>query len=156
MKKLITLFFMILFTISCNNATTKTPIKKHSQNSNNDQELLEKLAGEWTVLRDWNDDVLYFSNRLVPDYEQEIFPSYNTVVFNPKDKKIIVNTYGEFGCGTAARENLEITNSKWHFDNGLLKLSFDYNDYSGTHKINNLYKIERNDKQLILTKINDN
>lgn len=134
------------------NTTTKTDVEKHSPNSNNNQELLKKLEGEWTVLRDWNNDTLYFSNHLAPDYKQEIFPSYNTIVFNPKDKKITVNTYGEFGCGTAARQNLEITNSKWHFENGLLKLYFDYIDYSGTHKINNLYKIQRNNKQLILTK----
>ncbi|MDO4729438.1 MAG: hypothetical protein Q4B43_10610, partial [Bacteroidota bacterium] len=120
------------------------------------QELLEKLEGEWSVSSHWNDNILYFNNILAPNYKQETFPTYNTIVFNPKDKTIIVNTYGEFGCGTAAVEDLEITNSKWHFENGFLKLHFDYSDYSGKHKINHLYKVERNQEQLILTRIPPN
>ncbi len=143
----------MLFTISCNNGQSKNQSENHTQNSKKDQELLKKLDGEWAVSKDWNDSILTFNNKTDKDFEQEIFPSYDTIIFNPKNKTIEVNTYGEFGCGQGAIENLEITNSKWSFENELLRLTFDYSNYSGQHKLEDLYSIERNGEQLILRKV---
>ncbi|MDY3319908.1 hypothetical protein PG637_10900 [Riemerella anatipestifer] len=143
------LLTLILF-CSCSQGQRRT-----EQGSNIDNELLGKLNGEWSVVNKWTDSLLTFNNKKDKNFKQEIFPSYNTIVFNQKDKTIEVNTYGEFGCGTGAIENLEIYNSKWELVNGFLKLNFDYSDYSGNHKIENTYIIERKNQQLILKRRNE-
>ena len=148
MKQIVLIFLILNVFYSCSqgqkpkNTTTKI-----------DKELFQKIDGEWSIMHSWTDDTLIFKNKLDKNFKQEIFPTFNTIVFNKKDKTIIVNTYGEFGCGTASIENLEIQNSKWDFENGQLNLKFEYSDYSGNHKINNLYKIERKAQTLTLKKI---
>jgi len=117
-----------------------------------EKELIQKLEGEWAVRNDWQDSVLTFSNAKDKNFKQEIFPSYNTIIFNPKNKTVEVNTYGEFGDGTSAIQNLNISNSEWGFENGLLRLKFDYRDYSGQHYLKSTYSIERTAQELILKK----
>lgn len=113
---------------------------------------MKKLDGEWAVRNDWQDSVLTFSNAKDRNFQQEIFPTYNTIIFNTEDDTIEVETYGEFGDGTSAIQNLKINNSKWSVENGLLKLKFDYSDYSGQHHLESTYSIERTKQQLILKK----
>lgn len=152
MKNLIILSIAILFTVSCNSGTTKNTTKNHTDNSDTEQEFIKNLDGEWEVRSDWSSSTLTFSNTRNKDFKQEIFPSYNTIVFNTKDKSIEVNTYGEFGDGISAIQNLKITNSKWSIKDGLLHLKFDYINYSGQNHLENTYRIERTAQQLILKK----
>lgn len=145
-----TLFLFMMFVISCNNGTNKNTNKNHPGNSDIEQEWLKKLDGEWAVQNNWSDSILTFSNTRNKNFKQEIFPSYNTITFNLKNKTMAVKTYGEFGCGMAAIQNLEINHSKWNLKNGLLSLKFDYSDYSGQHQLESVYSIERTARHLIL------
>ena len=118
-----------------------------------DKESYKKLDGEWAVVYSWKDPILVFKNRKDSQFEQEVFPTFNTITFNKKNNTIDQNTYGEFGCGTASHQNLEIRNSKWHFENGQLHLSFDYSDYYGVNTLNHIYNVERKGQTLTLKKV---
>lgn len=111
MKKTTILFLAILITVACTNGSTKNTTENEMKHSDSEQEWLKKLGGEWAIRNDWRDGTLTFINTKNENFKQEIFPSYNTIVFNQKDKTIEVNTYGEFGCGTAAIQDLKISNS---------------------------------------------
>lgn len=150
MKKLTILFLVMMFTASCNKETNKNTNENHPGNLDIEQDWLKKLEGEWAIRNDWSDSILTFSNIRNENFKQEIFPSYNTIIFNQTNQTITVETYGEFGCGTAAMENLKISNSKWNLKNGLLNMKFDYSDYSGQHQLERAYSIERTAQQLIL------
>ncbi|WP_343534806.1 hypothetical protein [Pedobacter sp.] len=150
--KNIAILSIILLAISCNNGTLKHTPELPSGNSVKETEFMKKLDGEWAVRNDWQDSVLTFSNAKDRNFQQEIFPTYNTIIFNTEDDTIKVETYGEFGDGTSAIQNLKINNSKWSVENGLLKLKFDYSDYSGQHHLESTYSIERTKQQLILKK----
>ena len=147
-------FLLLLLTLnlfwSCSNGQEA----QYSKPTPIESELYEKLNGEWAVVSPWTDQVLVFNNTLDKNFKQEIFPTFNTITFNKEKKTIEENTYGEFGCGTGAHENLEIRNSKWNFKDGLLHLDFEYSDYSGKHVINNFYNADRKEHKLTLTKIN--
>ncbi|OJX32669.1 MAG: hypothetical protein BGO86_10440 [Chryseobacterium sp. 36-9] len=153
MKNLTTLFLSVLFIVSCNNGTTKNTVEDHTKISDTEQEFMKKLDGEWAVTNAWSDSILTFSNTRNKNFKQEIFPSYNTIIFHPKDKTIAVNTYGEFGDGMSAIQDLKISNSKWNVENNVLNLKFDYSDYSGQHHLENKYSIDRTEQQLILKKV---
>lgn len=150
--KNIAILSIILLAVSCNNGTLKNTPELPSGNSVKETEFMKKLDGEWAVQNDWQDSVLTFSNAKDRNFQQEIFPTYNTIIFNTEDDTIKVETYGEFGDGTSAIQNLKINNSKWSVENGLLKLKFDYSDYSGQHHLESTYSIERTKQQLILKK----
>lgn len=143
------LILSALFTFSCHNRTIENNIVR----IDSEQEWLQELDGEWAVQNDWRDSTLTFSNTKNKNFKQEIFPAYNTITFNHKNNTIEVKTYGEFGCGVGAIQNLTISNSKWNLKKGVLNLKFDYSDYSGQHHLENAYSIERTENQLILKKV---
>lgn len=122
------------------------------QNNGDNKILLEKIEGEWTIPALWTDSILTLE-KISASNKQKIFPCYNTVIFNQKSKKIDVNTYGEFGCGLAAIENLNM-DVYWSFKDEQLCLSGKYSDFSGRHTINCKYIVERKVDTLILKKIN--
>lgn len=152
MKNLPPLFLLALFLVSCNNGTTKKTVENHPKNSDTEKEFMKKLDGEWAVINSWSDSVLTFNNKRNKNFKQEIFPNYNTIIFN-QDNTITVNSYGEFGDGMSAIQDLKISNSKWNVENSVLNLKFDYSDYSGQHHLESTYSIERTDQQLILKKV---
>lgn len=149
----LSLLLSMLLAVSCSYKTDKNTISKVI-NSNNTihQEEVTKLDGEWAVRDEWQDSILTFTPH-DKNFKQEIFPSYNTIVFNKKDHRIQMNTYGEFGDGMSAIQNLKIENSKWSVENGILKLKFTYSDYTGQHQLDNVYQIEKKPQQLILKKL---
>ncbi|RZL51257.1 MAG: hypothetical protein EOP00_00120 [Pedobacter sp.] len=118
-----------------------------------DKTIEQQLIGEWAVVSSWEDTVLTFKNTLVKSYKQEVFPSYNTIVFNAKTNIVDVQTYGEFGCGMAAVQNLSMERVKWSVTDGKLHLKGVYSNYSGVNKIDNFYKINRVGEVLTLTKM---
>jgi hypothetical protein len=149
MKNKIILLLLTLNLYSCAQGQEKNNINS----TNIDKDLYEKINGEWAVLHSWTDSVLIFENKKDKKFKQAIFPTFNTITFNKKNRTIEQKTYGEFGCGTAALQNLEIQNSKWNFENGHLHLSFEYSDYSGENILDNIYSIERKGQILTLKKI---
>lgn len=145
------LFIVIIVTVlwSCTNGKeTNNPYSL-----NNENELFERIKGEWAVGNSWTEKILVFNNIEDEKFKQEIFPTFNTIIFNKENKTIEQKSYGEFGCGTAALDNLEIRNSKWSFKDGLLHLNFEYIDYSGKHSLQNFYTVDREEQKLTLTKI---
>jgi len=116
--------------------------------------IAKQLNGEWAVVYSWKDSILTFKKTLDKPYTQEIFPSYNTIIFNAKTNIVDVQTYGEFGCGTAAVQNLNMERVKWSVTDGKLHLKGIYSDYSGENSIDNFYIISRKGEVLTLTKIN--
>ncbi|WP_147430293.1 hypothetical protein [Sphingobacterium puteale] len=86
-------------------------------------------------------------------YQGKVLDEHGKPLFHPKDKTIAVNTYGEFGDGMSAIQDLKISNSKWNVENSVLNLKFDYSDYLGQHHLESTYSIERTDQQLILKKV---
>ncbi|MEO6818115.1 MAG: hypothetical protein ABI266_02240 [Ginsengibacter sp.] len=85
-----------------------------------DYETLNKIEGEWAIINDWSDSLLTFIKK-AEDFKPEVFPSFNTIIFNQKNKTVDVNTYGEFGCGMVFIQNLKISHSKWDIINRQLK-----------------------------------
>lgn len=145
------LFLLITVNIFC--CCTDGQETEYSNSANIENELYAKIVGEWEVVYTWTDKFLIFNNKEDKNFKQSIFPTFNTITFNKQDNTIEQNTYGEFGCGTGSVENLEIRNSKWNLKDGLLHLNFEYSDYSGTHRVNNFYNVDRKEQILTLTKI---
>ncbi|RZL39307.1 MAG: hypothetical protein EOP00_27880, partial [Pedobacter sp.] len=103
MKTLIT-FFTLAILIFCACKPNHKPQKDKPQKvmiTEEDKAIVQQLKGEWAVVYSWKDTVLTFKNKLDKTFQQEVFPSYNTILFNTKTKTVDVQTYGEFGCGMA-------------------------------------------------------
>lgn len=149
MKYNILIFLAFVLFCACNQKQRTENVAKETIA----KETMKKLAGEWVVMNSWSDTTLTFKNKKDKNYAQEIFPSYNTIIFNTKTSLVEVNTYGEFGCGTAATENLNMQGTKWIITNGRLHIKGKYSDYTGQNDINNVYEIKRNGETLTLTKI---
>ena len=149
MKKyyLLTNLILIFF---CSN------IQGQNSNSLTNFEKKSLTKGEWIVKSSWTDNTLIFENKNDKDIKQEPFTTYNTIIFNKNNNAIKVNTYGEFGCGTAASQNLKFYNTKWAFKNNQLYIIGKYSDYTGEHIIEELYYIEINKETLKLKKIKEN
>ncbi|TCD12120.1 hypothetical protein EZ449_03630 [Pedobacter frigidisoli] len=150
MKKYIALCLITIF-VFCACKPKAKPVKVMMDKQ--DKIIEQQLIGEWAVVSSWKDSVLTFKNKLDKTYKQEIFPSYNTILFNAKTGVINVETYGEFGCGMAAVQNLNMKPIKWSVTNSKLHLKGIYSDYSGENSIDSFYKINRTNEVLTLTKI---
>lgn len=155
MKKCIVLCLLTIFVFYACKPKVKSqkakPVKVMM--ANEDKKTEQQLKGEWGVVYSWKDTVLTFKNKLDKTFQQEVFPSYNTIVFNTKTNTVDVQTYGEFGCGMAAVQNLNMERVKWSVTDGELHLKGIYSNYSGVNNIDNFYKIDRVGEVLTLTKI---
>lgn len=123
-----------------------------AQDAAADKKIQKKLKGEWVIPQLMNDSVLTLIDH--SQYKQDVFPVYNFLVFNENHHFVTGHSVGTFGCGTAAMDNLRLYNVRWDVVGGQLKLEGKYSDYTGAHKLDNLYTIERKGRHLILTRIN--
>lgn len=108
------------------------------------------LDGEWIVQTDWRERFLTFSSFDKNLVEPESYSIVNTIRFE-ENGKILVSTYGTFGCGTSAVQNLRMHDVSWSMENDKIRIKGSYRNYLGVQDIDRLYEIIREDTILKLT-----
>lgn len=111
----------------------------------------DELRGEW-VIKGWlSDSLQVFQNKKT--YVQDMFPYYNYLRFADSGK-LVLGTEGQFGCGTAMVENLNVDSLHYRIANNMINFTGFYTDHFGKHKMNDWFAFWRNGNQLLITKPN--